>query len=156
MWEFIHNSNIPFQSIAPITIHPVEPWLLPEPQVIFDLAEFPKESTPPHVYKDKFQQIRSEYQDYSIIYTDGSKKGSRTSAAAVLPYDMFLQERLRDNSSIYSGEGVSIIKSLKWMKASWLKKSLSVQTRYLFLRVLLILTQTMSTLKKYRCYYLNC
>ena len=57
MWEFIHNSNIPFQSIAPITIHPVEPWLLPEPQVIFDLAEFPKESTPPHVYKDKFQQI---------------------------------------------------------------------------------------------------
>lgn len=64
----------------------------------------------------------SEYQGYSIIYTDGSKKGSRTSAAAVLPYDMFLQERLRDNSSIYSGEGVSIIKSLKWMKASWLKK----------------------------------
>ena len=122
MWEFIHNSNIPFQSIAPITIHPVEPWLLPKPQVIFDLAEFPKESMPPHVYKDKFQQIKSEYQDYSIIYTDGSKKGSRTSAAAVLPYDMFLQERLRDNSSIYSGEGVSIIKSLKWMKASWLKK----------------------------------
>ena len=122
MWEFIHNSNIPFQSIAPLTIHPVEPWLLPEPQVIFDLAEFPKESTPPHVYKDKFQQIMSEYQGYSIIYTDGSKKGSRTSAAAVLPYDMFLQERLRDNSSIYSGEGVSIIKSLKWMKASWLKK----------------------------------
>jgi ribonuclease HI len=122
MWDDIYNSNIPFKSISPITIHPIEPWLLPEPKVIFDLAEFPKDSTPTYVYKEKFQQIKSEYQDHTFIYTDGSKMAHRTSAAAILPYGMCMQERLINNSSIYSGEGVSIIKSLTWMQASWLKK----------------------------------
>ena len=107
MWEFIHDSNIPFHSIAPITKHPVEPWLLPEHQIIFDLAELPNESTPPHVYKNKFQQIKSDHQDYSIIYTDGSKNGSKTSAAAVLPYGMFLQERLSIIALFTMGKGIS-------------------------------------------------
>ena len=116
------NSNIPFKSISPITTYPVEPWLLPEPKIILDLAKFPKDSTPPYVYKEKFQQIKSEYHDHTFIYTDGSNQSHRTSAAAILPYGLYIQERLINNSSIYSGEGVSIIRSLTWMKASWLKK----------------------------------
>ena len=122
LWDFIYHSNIPFRQVSPITKYPVEPWLLTEPTIIFDLAEFPKETTPDYVYKDTFHQIKNKYHDHTFIYTDGSKMGSKTSSAAILPYDMFIQERLLNNSSIYSGEAVSIIRSLEWMRPSWLKK----------------------------------
>ena len=49
------------------------PWLLEHLHVNFDLHFFHKEHTPPDMFRSRFYELRSNYDSYHRIYTDGSK-----------------------------------------------------------------------------------
>lgn len=83
---------------------PLPPWQLKPPLVIFDRELLTKKNTTaPEVYRSRFREISLQFTDHQAIFTDGSKDGVRTAAAAViLPHT--LMQRLPDGSSIYSAE----------------------------------------------------
>jgi ribonuclease HI len=63
----------------------------------------PKDNLPPEHFRSRFHEINMQFLSYQAVYTDGSKIGPATSAAAIIsPHN--LQQQLPDGSSIYTAE----------------------------------------------------
>ena len=59
-------------------------YAIPNPPTNQEMAQHPKETTPPVIYRQNFLRLKSEnYQDFYHIYTDGSKSSQGVGAAAV-------------------------------------------------------------------------
>src|SRR5271155_5360126 len=67
---------------------------------------------------DAFNKIKASYDNYTDIYTDGSKYGDKVGAAAVIG-DHILQRRLPDKCSIFSTESKAILLALEYIRVSW-------------------------------------
>jgi len=83
---------------------PFPPWLRRSPLIITDLhSGSSKAQASPHTLLAKFYELRAKYQDHEAVYTDGSKTGETTAAAAIiLSHSLLL--RLPDGSSVFSAE----------------------------------------------------
>ena len=67
------GSNIDNNNIHETIIPEVPPWTLHHPKVCLDLSDLSKKNTPPHVYIQKFNEIKDQHSYCTPIYTDGSK-----------------------------------------------------------------------------------
>ena len=98
--------------VHPITPFPLPPWHLIPPTVILDKELMTnKTTTSSHVLCSRFLEIRQQYRKHQAIFTDGSKVGQKVGAAAIIPPHT-LQQRLPDNSSIFSAETRAILMAL--------------------------------------------
>nr|CAD7575270.1 unnamed protein product [Timema californicum] len=67
----------------------VSPWKIRLPQCHFDLAKFPKATTPNFVYERTFNELLStRFHGFERIYTDGSKSGASVGCAFVEEADL--------------------------------------------------------------------
>ena len=128
IWEAI---DFPWVNIEEHHNPEVPPWVCTRPSVDYKFLEFDKKVTPPIVIITEFlQHCASVYCDYCYIYTDGSKVGPLTGAAAVMDGQCKLS-RLRNNSSVYSAElngfilAFDLVEEVDWDKFVIFSDSLS-------------------------------
>ena len=86
-------------------------WVLPSPEINFQLAELKKSSTNPITFQEMFNTIRLRYHSHKFLYTDGSKDGSRTAFAVTSCKTNYCSERLPDVCSVYTAELTAIHKA---------------------------------------------
>ncbi len=92
-------------------------WDHHSPPVILDLAEHKKDTTSPAFYKSKYLEIRSRYEDYETIYTDGSKDEERAGAAVYTNVETY-SCRLPDGATVFSAELKALLLALEHIRKS--------------------------------------
>ena len=91
---------------------PIAPWILKAPMFVLTLHLLgSKSEIPPALFIAGFNELLSTYDDYTRIFTDGSKDGKAVGAAAVLGPRVCVK-RLPDHSSIFSAEARAILLGL--------------------------------------------
>ena len=112
----IDDAEFKMDSIWPQSSSPIPPWQLSKPSVNFALTNNKKSDTNPLEFKAKFEELRSQYQGYLEIYTDGSKDGVKVGCASVSQLHTS-RKRLPDNSSIFSAEVRAIDLALNYISS---------------------------------------
>ena len=54
-----------------------------QPDILFDLHSGKKPESNPHILKDDFRKLQSQYKNYQQIYTDGSKEDSKVGCSVL-------------------------------------------------------------------------
>ena len=91
------------------------PWTLNTPTILFDMLSASKKSeTNPEIFKSKYNEIRTTYNNHFPIYTDGSKDDKKVGCAVV---SQLHQSKLRlpNNASIFSAEAKAIDLALNFI-----------------------------------------
>ena len=117
--QALAGSGINLNSIALHTLPSLPPWLLQPPGFDYTLYNMgTKLDTPPDQYLSAYHELISEkYEDYTKIFTDGSKQGNAVAAAAVM-VNKVLVKRLPDHASIFSAEAQAIVLALNIISQS--------------------------------------
>ena len=103
----VDDSNIENDNIHETIIPEVPPWNLHQPKVRLDLSDLSKKNTPPHVFIQKFNEIKDGHSYCNPIYTDGSKDNDRVGCGAIFN-NKSIQKRLPSNASIFTAEVTAI------------------------------------------------
>ena len=74
-----------------------------------------KSESNPHLLKEKFHELQSNYSDYEHIFTDGSKEETKVGCAAAT-YNDCKQMRIPDGSSVFTAEAKAIDLALDFVK----------------------------------------
>ena len=82
--SLLENSNIPNKNVHESIIPELPPWTLYRPKVNLHLSHFSKSETPPHIFIQKFNEIKDEHSYCTTIYTDGSKDNNSVGCAAIV------------------------------------------------------------------------
>ena len=93
------------------------PWTLTPPDVNLSISNNKKADTSPDIYLSKFQEVKAMLHEHEPIYTDGSKRGDRAAAAAVMNGHAYI-ERLPDKASIFSAELHAVFLALDHVETS--------------------------------------
>ena len=109
----IHLDNLGFNiyNIAAYKRQQYPPWCITPATIDWSMQSGKKSSTDPSIYLSKFVDLRLKYHDHIFIYTDGSKDGPRSGAAATSAHWQS-KYRLPDHSSIFSAELTAIALAL--------------------------------------------
>lgn len=91
----------------------IPPWLVPRPNINWDLAEMTKGETIPCLYTNFFLEVLANYQDAIHIYTDGSKNGQDVGCAFVIEDDMYTF-CIHEYTSVFTSELMAIEKALEY------------------------------------------
>lgn len=80
------------------------------------LSQLKKTSTAPEIYRNKFNFIRNRYNDYTFIFTDGSKVTESITFCVTTENTTLKVGRLPNYSSIYTAEIIAILEALLLVK----------------------------------------
>ena len=104
---------------------PVPPWKIRLPSVDLSLSVYSKKFAPPDALRSAFLELKSRYDGYTFVYTDGSKCDEKTASGFV--YDgASYSTRLTDNSSIFTAEIYAILSAIKRVKISETKRFFAI------------------------------
>jgi len=112
----LYELQINTSSISRYYIAPTPPWKYVIPNINFSMQTCRKTDFSPLVLKQNFYKILENYQNFTKIYTDGSKAGERVGAAVVHGCETIQQCRLPNGSSIFSAEAWAILMSLNFIE----------------------------------------
>ena len=87
------------------------PWLLHRPEINYSLHSAHKDDTAPEIFRHGFNELCADYNQFTRLYTDGSKIGDRV-ASAVVWQNSCKTVRLPNNASIFRAELYAINLSL--------------------------------------------
>ena len=93
--------NLDLDNIAKFKISDVPPWTLSQPSVLLSLHKDKKSQTDSLVFRTKFHELFSDFPNFEIIFTDGSKDGDTAGSACITPSDTY-KCRLPNSCSIFS------------------------------------------------------
>ena len=111
--QHLSDSEISLDLVAQTAISPIPPWMLQPPEFIFDLHLIgSKSETPSYVFHTGLNQILSNFDGFTRLYTDGSKDGPSVAAAAICGTRIIIK-RLPNHSSIFSAEARAILLALE-------------------------------------------
>jgi hypothetical protein len=111
--QHLSDSEISLDLVAQTQISPIPPWMLQPPEFIFDLHLIgSKSETPSYVFHTGLNQILSNFDGFTRLYTDGSKDGPSVAAAAICGTRIIIK-RLPNHSSIFSAEARAILLALE-------------------------------------------
>ena len=116
----IREARVPVEKVMKEGLAKSPPWTQTGPAILFDLCENKKGETESKIFKEKLAEIGRRYEDYTEVYTDGSKDGNRVGFAAYTPYGI-RKGALHGRSSIFTAEAHALLSALEWMSASRLK-----------------------------------
>ena len=120
--EFLDTHNIQIPTIYPMK-QPKPFWLNDPVTINTELATLPKSSTPDYEYLSHFRREVNQYDEYTHIYTDGSKTSEGVGCAFVTPASSF-NYKLHKYASIFTAELYAILKCLHFIKCIAPKKFL--------------------------------
>ena len=87
------------------------PWLLHRPEINYSLHSAHEDDTAPEMFRHSFNELCADYNQFTHLYTDGSKIGDRVSSAVVWQ-NSCKTVRLPNNASIFRAELYAINLSL--------------------------------------------
>ena len=118
MHQPLTDTGIDLSCIAQCSLPKTPPWLLLRPKFDFTLYSLGNKSdTSPDLYLSYYRELISKYPGYKEVFTDGSKKGSAVSAAAVTKGTV-LVNRLPNHASIFSAESRAVLLALRIIEQS--------------------------------------
>ena len=118
--KLLNEYKVPFPHI--IRCPPLQAFWMNTPIETTLLFSDPKATLIPEDIINMFNQFKSEHQDASFIYTDGSRADNRTGSAFLV--DGYLQSsRLPDFFSVFSAELQAIASALQYIDGSNLNHS---------------------------------
>lgn len=94
------------------------PWLTSKIHTDLKLRKYLKNDTPPLLFRNEFQSLLHQYNDYQVIYTDGSKNENFTSAACYITEDQSESYLVPNEYSVFSSELFAIFQALQMLKNS--------------------------------------
>lgn len=118
MHQSVLDSGINFNSIAIISTPYIPPWTLKPAS--FDLTLHllgNKTEVTPNVFQSSFNELVSQYEGYTRIFTDGSQIGEAVGAAAIVG-SQISKKRLPNGSSIFSAEARGLLMALDMVHQS--------------------------------------
>ena len=122
--ESLTETGIDLSCIAQCSVPKTPPWLLLGPKFEYTLYNLGNKSdTSPDLYLSYYKELVSKYPGYKKVFTDGSKKGSAVSAAAVAKGGV-LVSRLPNHASIFSAESRAVLLALNIIEQSSCKSFL--------------------------------
>ena len=109
MKNHLEKCNIILDEIYQDDNYNIPPWELCTPTVDLTLHSTTKNESSKSDYKQRFLERKDFYenQNFTAIYTDGSKSANHVSASVVLSTDI-LKVNLPDHSSIFTAEAVAL------------------------------------------------
>ena len=110
----LENMEVELDSISVLSTPECPPWLLQEPQILLDLAQFKKGDTCPEVFQSNLCEIVANYPHHQHIFTDGSKEDNRTAMAFVCN-DHEYGRRITNEASICSAELLAIEAAMEYI-----------------------------------------
>ncbi|XP_074028319.1 uncharacterized protein [Leptinotarsa decemlineata] len=117
--------KINFSKICQTHLSISPPWLISKPNLDLSLQSFQKTNTPANIISQTFQILLSRFPDHNKFYTDASKTKDKVGAAFVHRNEsqkFFLPK----NSSIFSGETLAILQTVKHISTLETEKSLII------------------------------
>lgn len=113
------NTTLP--KISHIKPHSLPPWQLTLPQIELKLHHLSKKNTEPVLYRAHFEELKAKFEDYTHIYTDGSKN-KIGSGCSIHTLETNLQFKLPEMYPIFKCETYAILKALIFIDNSPLNK----------------------------------
>ena len=112
MHQSVLDSGINLSSIARISMPYIPPWTLEPASFEFSLHLLgSKSEVTPNVHQSTFNELVSQYDGYTRIFTDGSQIGEAVGAAAIVGSQVS-KKRLPNDSSIFSAEARGLLMAL--------------------------------------------
>lgn len=90
----------------------IPPWKMQHITIDTTLTTYPKNNTPPEMYRSLTAEIFNQHQNYIKIFTDGSKTITGN-GYAVYSADFSFKARLPTNTSVYTAELTAIYQAFK-------------------------------------------
>ena len=103
----LESANIQKDKIEERFVSEIPPWCIRKPEVNLTLHLGKKSESNPHLLKESFHQLQSQFIDYQCIYTDGSKEENKVGCATFTNGNSKML-RLPDGSSIITAEAKAI------------------------------------------------
>ena len=103
----LESANIQKDKIEEYFVSEIPSWCIRKPEVNLTLHSGKKSESNPHLLKDSFHQLQSQFIDYQCIYTDGSKEENKVGCATFTNGNCKTL-RLPDGSSIFTAEAKAV------------------------------------------------
>ena len=127
IWSFglrvaplLESANIQKDKIEEHFVSEIPSWCIRKPEVNLTLHTGKKSDSNPHLLKESFHQLQSQFIDYQCIYTDGSKEENKVGCATFTNGNCKTL-RLPDGSSIFTAEAKALDLALDFINESNLK-----------------------------------
>ena len=124
MKEHLQAGDIHLDKINDEDIYDIPPWELSYPTVNLTLTSKPKSETLGSDYRQHFLEINDSYENnnFTAIYTDGSKSNDYVSASVVSSVDIF-KVNLPTESSIFTAEAVALKLAVQHIQSQTLRRT---------------------------------
>ena len=99
MKSTLKESNISLNNIYESILPQTSAWIIKNPEVIFELNEFPKTKTHPIIYQEKLRNILQYHPDQLYVSTDGSKDNNKMACMAVLNFKKLSRELFKQKAT---------------------------------------------------------
>ena len=116
----LESANIQKDKTEEHFVSEIPAWCIRKPEVNLTLHTGKKSDSNPHLLKESFHQLQSQFIDYQCIYTDGSKEENKVGCASFTNGNCKTL-RLPDGSSIFTAEAKAIDLALDFINESNLK-----------------------------------
>ena len=113
----LKSANIQKDKIEEYFVSEIPSWCIRKPEVNLTLHSGKKSESNPHLLKESFHQLQSQFIDYQCIYTDGSKEENKVGCATFTNGNCKTL-RLPDGSSIFTAEAKAIDLALDFINES--------------------------------------
>lgn len=137
----LNNMNISLQHTEQQRFNKIPPWTLQQPKYNTNLSRYTKQDTSPQIFKKRFNEIMSKYDDHIHIYTDGSKIDHKTGAAILIGQEIF-KFHLPAITSVFTAEVYSVLQS-----SIYISKNSETNKKFV------IITDSLSTIESMKQMY---
>jgi ribonuclease HI len=114
--------------VYPHGVSATAPWVTGRPTCLTGLASNSKNTTSPLVYRQRFAKICSEFADFILIFTDGSKDTNAVGSAFISGTDVTYGFKLNDKCTILTAELYALLNALKYIESSRHEKAFLICT----------------------------
>ncbi|GFW81559.1 RNase H domain-containing protein [Trichonephila clavipes] len=117
----VSELNLPNVNIQQRNVLQFQPWNTPRFHYINPFASYSKSTVAPVVFQRVFAYYRSQYRNFSPIFTDGSKRVGYVGCGVVIE-DITYGYRLDTSCSVFTAEDVSICRALQLIDSNMPRK----------------------------------
>ena len=110
----LEDMEVELDAISVVRSPECPPWLLQQPNILFNLSDLRKGDTCPLVFQSMLLELFCRFPRHRKVYTDGSKEDKRTAMSFVCD-DHEFSCRINDEASICTAELLAIEAAIEYI-----------------------------------------
>ena len=110
----LEDMEVELDAISVVRSPECTPWLLQQPNILFNLSDLRKGDTCPLVFQSMLRELFCRFPRHRKVYTDGSKEDKRTAMSFVCDDHKF-SCRINDEASICTAELLAIEAAIEYI-----------------------------------------